>query len=62
MNFSALFIRRPVATVLLMLGITMFGVLAYFSLPVSDLPNVDFPTLSVSASLLVMPPRYAAAH
>jgi HAE1 family hydrophobic/amphiphilic exporter-1 len=51
MNFSALFIRRPVATVLLMLGITMFGVLAYFSLPVSDLPNVDFPTLSVSASL-----------
>lgn len=51
MNFSALFIRRPVATVLLMVGITMFGVLAYFSLPVSDLPNVDFPTLSVSASL-----------
>jgi HAE1 family hydrophobic/amphiphilic exporter-1 len=51
MNFSAVFIQRPVATVLLMLGISMFGVLAYFSLPVSDLPNVDFPTLSVSASL-----------
>lgn len=51
MNFSAIFIKRPVATILLMLGITMFGVLSYFSLPVSDLPNVDFPTLSVSASL-----------
>lgn len=51
MNFSAVFIKRPVATILLMLGISMFGVLAYFSLPVSDLPNVDFPTLSVSAGL-----------
>jgi HAE1 family hydrophobic/amphiphilic exporter-1 len=51
MNFSAIFIKRPVATILLMLGIGMFGLLAYFVLPVSDLPNVDFPTLSVSASL-----------
>ena len=51
MNFSAFFIRRPVATILLMVAIAMFGVLSYFVLPVSDLPNVDFPTLSVSASL-----------
>ena len=51
MNFSAIFIRRPVATTLLMVGIALFGIIAYFALPVSDLPNVDFPTLSVSASL-----------
>ncbi len=51
MNFSAIFIRRPVATTLLMVGISLFGILAYFALPVSDLPNVDFPTLSVSANL-----------
>src|SRR5438067_2366230 len=51
MNFSELFIRRPVATSLLMLGVALFGVLAYRALPVSDLPNVDSPTLTVSASL-----------
>ena len=51
MNFSAIFIRRPVATILLMLGIALFGAISYFYLPVSDLPNVDFPTLSVSAGL-----------
>jgi len=51
MNFSAIFIKRPVATILLMLGISMFGILSYTVLPVSDLPNVDFPTLSVSAGL-----------
>ncbi len=51
MNFSANFIRRPIATSLLMLGIALFGVIAYRALPVSDLPNVDYPTISVSASL-----------
>ena len=51
MNPSALFIRRPVTTVLLMLGIIVFGALAYQQLPVSDLPAVDFPTIQVSASL-----------
>ncbi len=51
MNFSAIFIRRPVATSLLMLAIALFGFVAYRSLPVSDLPNVDFPTLSVFANL-----------
>src|SRR5579864_5084266 len=51
MNFSEIFIRRPIATSLLMLAIALFGILSYNALPVSDLPNVDFPTLSVSASL-----------
>ncbi len=48
---SDLFIRRPVATALLMLALALFGMVAYRSLPVSDLPNVDFPTLVVNASL-----------
>ncbi len=51
MEISAHFIRRPIATSLIMLAIALFGVLAYRALPVSDLPNVDFPTLVVSASL-----------
>jgi hydrophobic/amphiphilic exporter-1 (mainly G- bacteria), HAE1 family len=51
MNFSELFIRRPVMTTLVTIAITLFGVMAYRSLPVSDLPNVDFPTIVVSASL-----------
>src|SRR5437762_2128944 len=51
MNLSDIFIRRPVATSLLMLAIMLFGAIAYRTLAVSDLPNVDFPTLSVSASL-----------
>jgi hydrophobic/amphiphilic exporter-1 (mainly G- bacteria), HAE1 family len=51
MNLSEVFIKRPIATSLVMLGITVFGVVAYRALPVSDLPNVDFPTLNVSAGL-----------
>src|SRR5215813_5744507 len=51
MNISAVFITRPIAASLLMLGIAVFGVVAYRVLPVSDLPNVDFPTLNVSAGL-----------
>jgi HAE1 family hydrophobic/amphiphilic exporter-1 len=50
-NFSQTFIRRPIATSLLMLAIAMFGVIAYWSLPVSDLPQVDYPTIQVQASL-----------
>src|SRR5207244_8715704 len=53
MNFSELFIRRPVTTVLVMAGILFFGITAYRRLPVSDLPTVDYPTLTVSASLPV---------
>jgi HAE1 family hydrophobic/amphiphilic exporter-1 len=45
------FIKRPVATVLVMLGIVVFGLVSYRSLPVSDLPTIDFPTISVRASL-----------
>ncbi len=51
MNISSLFIQRPIATTLAMLSILLLGVVAYRMLPVSDLPNVDFPTISVSASL-----------
>jgi hydrophobic/amphiphilic exporter-1 (mainly G- bacteria), HAE1 family len=50
-NISEVFIRRPIATSLLMLGLAVMGVLAYRALPVSDLPNVDFPTLNVNAGL-----------
>jgi hydrophobic/amphiphilic exporter-1 (mainly G- bacteria), HAE1 family len=51
MNFSEPFIKRPVATSLLMVAIAVFGIVAYRALPVSDLPNVDFPTIMVSAGL-----------
>ena len=50
-NISELFIRRPVMTTLVMLAILLFGIIGYRLLPVSDLPNVDFPTIQVSASL-----------
>ena len=51
MNLSEPFIRRPVMTTLVMLAILGFGLFAFRGLPVSDLPNVDFPTIQVSASL-----------
>src|ERR1041384_6994301 len=51
MNVSEVFIRRPIATSLIMAGIALFGVIAYRALPVSDLPTVDYPTISVNASL-----------
>ncbi len=51
MNIAAFFIRRPVMTTLVMLGILIFGAMAYRLLPVSDLPNVDFPTVNVTAGL-----------
>ncbi|MDR2012597.1 MAG: efflux RND transporter permease subunit [Rhodanobacter sp.] len=51
MNISEVFIRRPVMTTLVMLGILTFGLVGYRELPVAALPNVDFPTISVSASL-----------
>ncbi len=51
MNITEIFIRRPVMTCLVMIGIVLFGVAGYRGLPVSDLPNVDFPTIQVSASL-----------
>jgi HAE1 family hydrophobic/amphiphilic exporter-1 len=51
MNVAELFIKRPITTTLLMLGISVFGVMSYRLLPVSDLPTVDFPTIQVGASL-----------
>ncbi len=51
MNVAEIFIRRPVMTTLVMLGILLFGVMGYRLLPISDLPNVDFPTIQVTASL-----------
>jgi multidrug efflux pump len=51
MNISAPFIARPVATTLLTLGIALAGALAFSKLPVAPLPQVDFPTISVSAQL-----------
>ena len=50
-NFSAPFIARPIATTLLTVGIALAGIFAYAKLPVSPLPQVDFPTISVTASL-----------
>ncbi|MGH7014432.1 MAG: efflux RND transporter permease subunit [Stellaceae bacterium] len=60
MNLSALFIRRPVATTLLTLGIALAGVVAFFRLPVAPLPQVDFPTISVRASLPGASPEVVA--
>ncbi|MBK5530819.1 efflux RND transporter permease subunit [Pseudomonas sp. TH06] len=51
MNLSEPFIQRPIATTLLAVGLALFGVLAFNLLPVAPLPEVDFPTISVRASL-----------
>ena len=48
---SELFIKRPITTTLVMAGIVLFGLIGYRALPVSDLPNVDFPTIQVTANL-----------
>ncbi|MEP7206198.1 MAG: efflux RND transporter permease subunit [Casimicrobiaceae bacterium] len=51
MNFSGLFVQRPVATVLLTIGIALAGIAGFMGLPVAPLPQVDFPVVSVSARL-----------
>lgn len=51
MNFTDFFIRRAVTTTLIMVAVLVFGILSYQTLPVSDLPSVDYPTIQVSASL-----------
>ncbi len=51
MSISETFIKRPIMTTLVMAAILIFGIFAYRLLPVSDLPNVDFPTIQVNASL-----------
>src|SRR5580765_1026374 len=61
MNISSTFIERPIATSLLMAAIALFGSVAYRTLPVSDLPNVDLPTLLVTAALPGASPETMAA-
>jgi HAE1 family hydrophobic/amphiphilic exporter-1 len=61
MNITEPFIRRPVMTTLVMLAILGFGLFAFRKLPVSDLPNVDFPTIQVTASLPGASPETMAA-
>ncbi len=61
MDLSSLFIRRPVATTLLTVGLALAGVLAFFKLPVSPLPKVDFPTIVVQAQMPGASPDTMAA-
>jgi multidrug efflux pump len=60
-NLSEPFVRRPIGTTLLTLGVALFGIAAYFALPVAPLPNVDFPTISVAASVPGASPETMAA-
>ena len=61
MNISEPFVKRPVATTLLTIGIALAGIVAFKQLPVAPLPQVDFPTISVSASLPGASPEVMAA-
>ncbi len=61
MNLTTLFIKRPIMTTLVMVAILFFGLVAYRQLPVSDLPNVDFPTITVTAVLPGASPATMAA-
>jgi hydrophobe/amphiphile efflux-1 (HAE1) family protein len=61
MNISEIFIRRPIATALLMAGVFLFGLVSYELLPVAALPNVDFPTIAVTAQLPGASPSTMAA-
>src|ERR1700722_9252576 len=61
MSISSPFIHRPVATTLLTIAITMAGAISYTELPVAALPQVDFPTINVSASLPGASPEGMAA-
>jgi HAE1 family hydrophobic/amphiphilic exporter-1 len=60
-NLSAPFIHRPVMTTVIMSALLIFGMVAYFTLPVSELPNVDFPTIEVNANLPGADPETMAA-
>jgi hydrophobe/amphiphile efflux-1 (HAE1) family protein len=61
MNISAPFIRRPIATALLMVGLLVGGLIAYPLLPVASLPNVNYPTLSITAQLPGADPQTMAS-
>ncbi|MFN7085327.1 MAG: efflux RND transporter permease subunit, partial [Burkholderiales bacterium] len=61
MNLSRIFIERPVATSVLVAAIVFFGVFAFRTLPVNELPNVDFPTIQVTAELRGANPEVMAS-
>ena len=61
-NISAPFIQRPVATSLIAAAFLVFGIVAYFNLPVAALPQVDFPTIQVSAALPGASPETMASN
>jgi HAE1 family hydrophobic/amphiphilic exporter-1 len=61
LDLTTLFIKRPVMTTLVMIAILVFGIVAYRGLPVSDLPNVDFPTITVTATLPGTAPQTMAS-
>src|ERR1700686_4339358 len=61
MNLSELFIKRPITTTLIMMGIAVFGLMAYRLLPVSGLPVIDFPTIQVQGSLPGASPQTVAS-
>ena len=61
MNIAQPFIRRPVATTMLMIGITLLGAVAYRQLPVDSLPSVDSPTIQVIASFPGADPKTMAS-
>jgi hydrophobic/amphiphilic exporter-1 (mainly G- bacteria), HAE1 family len=61
MHPSKLFIRRPIMTTLVMVGIMIFGLMSYRLLPISDLPNVDYPTIQVTATRPGASPETMAA-
>ena len=61
MNPSEIFIRRPIGTVLLSLGLMLLGIVSYFNLPVASLPSVEFPTIRVTASRPGADPETMAA-
>jgi HAE1 family hydrophobic/amphiphilic exporter-1 len=61
MNMSNIFIRRPIATTVLVAAIVIFGLIAFRTLPVNDLPNVDFPTIQVTAELRGANPEVMAS-
>jgi multidrug efflux pump subunit AcrB len=62
MNISAPFIQRPIATTLLMIGLLVGGLVAYPLLPVAALPNVNYPTLTVTAQLPGADPQTVASY
>jgi hydrophobic/amphiphilic exporter-1 (mainly G- bacteria), HAE1 family len=61
MNIAALFIRRPIMTTLVMIAFVLFGIVGFRALPVSDLPNIDFPTIVVTGNLPGASPETMAA-